>query len=60
MSNWIKCSDDIPLPNTPVLVADKIGNVFVCVWTEYEGWCSITTITHWQALPEPPAELLEG
>ena len=56
MNNWIKCSDHIPLPNTPVLVADEIGNVFISYWDEYEGWNTVSKITHWQALPEPPKE----
>ena len=58
MSQWIKCSDGVPFPNTPVLVTDEIGNVFISTWNDYEGWDSISTITHWQALPEPPEEYL--
>lgn len=56
MSEWIKCSDGIPLEHIPVLVADKSGNVFIGVWDDYEGWDSISTITHWQSLPEPPKD----
>lgn len=56
MSGWIKCSDGIPLAHIRVLVADEVGNVFISVWDDYEGWNSISKITHWQALPEPPEE----
>ena len=56
MANLIKCSDYIPLPNTPVLVTDEIGNVFISYWDEYESWNTVSKITHWQALPEPPKE----
>ena len=54
MSQWIKCSDDLPFQNTPVLVVDELGDVFISYWNDYEGWRSISKITYWQALPEPP------
>lgn len=56
MSEWIKCSDGIPLAHIPVLVTDEFGNIFIGVWDDYEGWDSISTITHWQSLPEPPKD----
>lgn len=56
MSGWIKCSDGIPLAHIRVLVADEVGNVFISVLDDYEGWDSISTITHWQSLPEPPKD----
>ena len=46
----------MPLANIRVLVADEVGNVFVCTWDDYEGWNSISTITHWQPLPKPPKD----
>ena len=56
MNKWIRCGDGIPLPNISVLVVDEFGDVFISAWDYYEGWNSITKITHWQALPEPPEE----
>ena len=56
MTNWIKCSNGIPFQNIPVLVVDEIGNVFISYWDDYEGWNTVSKITHWQALPEPPKE----
>ena len=55
-NTWIKCSDEMPNEHSPVLVVDEIKNVFVGVWDEYDGWDSISKITHWQPLPAPPKD----
>lgn len=56
MYSWINCNDGIPLPNIPVLVVDEFNNVFISIWSDYEGWDSITKVTHWITLPEPQKE----
>lgn len=58
MSQWIKCSDGIPFANTPVLVINENGDISISFWDDYEGWHTVSKITHWQALPEPPEEYL--
>lgn len=56
MYSWINCNDGIPLPNIPVLVVDEFNNVFISIWSDYEGWDSIIKVTHWITLPEPQKE----
>jgi len=59
MSEWIKCSDDMPAIGSSVLVCDSDG---LCWLADYDGdefspdWGPEANIeaTHWMQLPEPP------
>lgn len=62
-SGWIPCSERLPEKSTPVLISvqchrvtafyDAVKGVFML--TETEGlFYSMSAVTHWMPLPEPP------
>lgn len=68
-SEWIKCSEKLPVLREKVLITNINRNEMFVGWISYileDGtldWqysdccgCSAGTITHWQLLPEPPHE----
>lgn len=61
---WIKCSDRLPKKHQTVLVADRFGNVFSGIYyngknfiTRHTFGDTVSAVTHWMPLPEPPEEL---
>jgi hypothetical protein len=58
MTKWIKCSEDLPKHNKPVLIFaneeiiidrksdPKDGNIWACTY--------LPCVTHWAELPKPP------
>ena len=65
MSEWIKCSEQMPEPGVPVLVVSMIGNVVQNNVYEWDGrtWSDFRNdygeyesevFTHWMPMPEAP------
>lgn len=61
MGEWIKCSEQMPVPFSNVLVTD--GEEVEIKWWDGDDWDSWTErnsnicsddVTHWMPLPEPP------
>ncbi|ELY6345176.1 DUF551 domain-containing protein [Cronobacter muytjensii] len=68
MSEWIKCSDQMPPVNTDVMVTDgKTVGMAACRQSRHSekhfpvihsgsDWSTIGEVTHWAELPKPPVE----
>ena len=65
MSRWIKCSEQMPLDNVPVLVWKvskftpkyETCSIASCIDGEFDLLASDHfTVTHWQPLPSPPVD----
>lgn len=65
MSEWIKCSDEMPEENSKVIAFTAYGEMIFDMhykWEKYDNeWMSEYTlwrgrVTHWMPLPEPPED----
>ena len=57
MSEWIKCSEQLPKPNKRVLVCNQDNEIRCALYQELTGFGYIPLygeVTHWQPLPPPP------
>lgn len=63
--HWISADDDLPKPESMVLVATKYGGVYygfinhsgkfyTANNTLYDSWCWEPDVTHWMPLPTSP------
>lgn len=58
-NEWIKCSEQLPEPNTRVLIYSLDKEVGVALYQELIGFGYIPLygeVTHWQPLPQPPID----
>lgn len=54
MSEWIKCSERLPKPNTRVLICNRDKEIRCALYQELIGFGYIPLygeVTHWQPLP---------
>ena len=59
MSEWIKCSERLPKPNTRVLICNRDKEIKCALYQELIGFGYIPfygEVTHWQTLPQPPED----
>lgn len=64
MSKWIKCSDRLPDSYVDCLIFSEKINIGIDIavidstgkWSTWIDYFDISEITHWQPLPDQPAE----
>ena len=53
--NWISVEDELPKKDGKYLFYDEILGVQASIY--YDGCTLTNSVTHWMALPQPPAKL---